>query len=140
MMVPLFTSKGECLEKPLMAVVDLLHRDQHGLLATRTSELRTHADGALRQGRSSLQGGPQGQHPLQANRPPNIRGRDHRTLGPGIPSLESAMVLAGHPEHGPQGPAIPEAGFPWVSMRALAKPSMVHQGVAAESQHANLWR
>jgi putative RecB family exonuclease len=32
MMVPLFTSSGECLEKPLMAVLDLLHRDEHGLV------------------------------------------------------------------------------------------------------------
>jgi putative RecB family exonuclease len=34
MLVPLFTSSGECLEKPLMAVVDLLHRDQHGLVVS----------------------------------------------------------------------------------------------------------
>ena len=31
MLVPLFTSSGECLEKPLMAVLDLLNRDAHGL-------------------------------------------------------------------------------------------------------------
>ena len=34
MMVPLFTSNGECLEKPLMAVLDLLNRDDHGLVVT----------------------------------------------------------------------------------------------------------
>ena len=34
MMVPLFTSSGECLEKPLMAVLDLLNRDDHGLVVT----------------------------------------------------------------------------------------------------------
>ena len=32
MLVPLFTSSGECLEKPLMAVLDLLNRDDHGLV------------------------------------------------------------------------------------------------------------
>lgn len=32
MMVPLFTSGGECLEKPLVAVLDLLNRDEHGLV------------------------------------------------------------------------------------------------------------
>jgi CRISPR/Cas system-associated exonuclease Cas4 (RecB family) len=48
MMVPLFTSAGECLEKPLMAVLDLLHRDEHGLVVSeyktsgrRYSELET---------------------------------------------------------------------------------------------------
>ncbi|MCY2989549.1 MAG: PD-(D/E)XK nuclease family protein [Planctomycetota bacterium] len=48
MMVPLFTSRGKCLGKPLIAVVDLLHRDQHGLLVSefktsgrRYSELET---------------------------------------------------------------------------------------------------
>ena len=34
MMVPLFTSNGECLEKPLMAVLDLLNRDDHGLVVS----------------------------------------------------------------------------------------------------------
>lgn len=32
MLVPLFTSSGQCIEKPLMAVVDLLNRDEHGLV------------------------------------------------------------------------------------------------------------
>jgi putative RecB family exonuclease len=48
MLVPLFTSSGECLEKPLMAVVDLLNRDEHGLVINefktsgrRYSELET---------------------------------------------------------------------------------------------------
>ncbi len=40
MMVPLFTSSGECLEKPLMAVLDLLNRDAHGLVV---SEYKTSA-------------------------------------------------------------------------------------------------
>ena len=40
MMVPLFTSSGECLEKPLMAVLDLLNRDDHGLVV---SEFKTAA-------------------------------------------------------------------------------------------------
>jgi putative RecB family exonuclease len=48
MLVPLFTSRGECLEKPLMAVLDLLSRDAHGLVVSeyktsgrRYSELET---------------------------------------------------------------------------------------------------
>jgi putative RecB family exonuclease len=48
MMVPLFTSAGECLEKPLVAVLDLLSRDAHGLVVSeyktsgrRYSELET---------------------------------------------------------------------------------------------------
>jgi CRISPR/Cas system-associated exonuclease Cas4 (RecB family) len=48
MLVPLFTSSGECLEKPLMAVLDLLSRDTYGLVVTeyktsgrRYSELET---------------------------------------------------------------------------------------------------
>ncbi len=48
MLVPLFTSSGECLEKPLMAVLDLLNRDDHGLVVNeyktsgrRYSELET---------------------------------------------------------------------------------------------------
>ena len=40
MMVPLFTSSGECLEKPLLAVLDLLNRDDHGLIV---SEFKTAA-------------------------------------------------------------------------------------------------
>ena len=40
MMVPLFTSSGECLEKPLVAVLDLLNRDDHGLVV---SEYKTAA-------------------------------------------------------------------------------------------------
>jgi putative RecB family exonuclease len=34
LMVPLFTSSGECLEKPLLAVLDLLNRDDHGLVVS----------------------------------------------------------------------------------------------------------
>jgi putative RecB family exonuclease len=48
MLVPLFTSSGECLEKPLMAVLDLLSRDTYGLVVSefktsgrRYSELET---------------------------------------------------------------------------------------------------
>ena len=48
MLVPLFTSSGDCLEKPLMAIIDLLHRDSQGLVVTefktsgrRFSELET---------------------------------------------------------------------------------------------------
>lgn len=48
MIVPLFTSRGECLEKPLVAVLDLVHRDAHGLVVSeyktsgrRYSELET---------------------------------------------------------------------------------------------------
>ena len=38
MMVPLHTSNGEFLEKPLVAVIDLLHRDETGLMV---SEFKT---------------------------------------------------------------------------------------------------
>jgi putative RecB family exonuclease len=48
LLVPLFTSSGDCLEKPLMAVLDLLSRDAHGLVVSeyktsgrRYSELET---------------------------------------------------------------------------------------------------